>query len=90
MPSFEKISNSYGIKYTRITDQNNIHELVLKVLEEDDPVVCEVMMLHTHDTLPRNSTYKKEDGTFIALPMEDLLPLLDREEFNANMNIADD
>ena len=90
LPSFEKISNSYGIKYARISDQNNIHEQVLEVLEEDGPVVCEVMMLHTHETLPRNSTYKREDGTFIALPMEDLLPLLDRKEFNANMKIADD
>jgi len=90
LPSFEKISNSYGIKYFRITDQDNIYEQVQEVLDEDGPVVCEVMMLHTHETLPRNSTHKREDGTFIALPMEDLLPLLDREEFNANMKIADD
>ena len=47
-------------------------------------------MPHSQESFPRNSTYKKEDGSFISLPMEDLLPLLDRDEFNENMKIAND
>ena len=31
-----------------------------------------------------------KDGSFISLPMEDLLPLLDRDEFNENMKVGDE
>ena len=48
------------------------------------------MMLDTHESLPRNSTHKREDGTFVSLPMEDLLPLLDRDEFEKNMSVSDE
>jgi hypothetical protein len=45
------------------------------------------MMLDAHETLPRNSTHKREDGTFVSLPMEDMLPLLTRDEFEENMGV---
>jgi acetolactate synthase I/II/III large subunit len=34
---------------------------------------------------PRISSFQKEDGTMESRPMEDLWPLLDREEFGKNM-----
>ena len=90
LPNFEKITNSYGIKYDRIESHNNIEENIQKVLDEKGPVVCEIIMPYSQESFPRNSTYKKEDGSFISLPMEDLLPLLDRDEFNENMKVGDE
>jgi acetolactate synthase-1/2/3 large subunit len=35
--------------------------------------------------LPKISSYKKEDGTIVSKPLEDLYPFLEREEFLSNM-----
>ena len=90
LPEFEKVVKSYGLKYSRVENQKDIHSKIQRVLDMDGPVVCEIMMLHTHESLPRNSTHKREDGTFISLPMEDLLPLLPRDEFEENMSIVNE
>jgi len=88
LPDFEKIAKSYGLTYCKIGSQEQIHKEVQSVLDITGPVVCEIMMLDVHETLPRNSTHKREDGTFVSLPMEDLLPLLPRDEFEENMSVS--
>ena len=90
LPKFQKIASSYNIKYYKLDNHNNIESNIQQILNEEGPVLCEVIMPHSQESFPRNSTYKKEDGTFISLPMEDLLPLLDRDEFNKNMSIIND
>jgi len=90
LPEFEKVAKSYNIKYVKIKNHKNIHQEIQRVLDADGPVVCEVMMLHTHISLPRNSTYRKEDGSFAARPMEDMIPLLPREEFEENMAVINE
>ena len=90
LPDIKKIANSYGIKYHRLDNHENIIENVKDILNHPGPSICEVMMLHTHESLPRNSTHKREDGTFVSLPMEDLLPLLPRDEFEENMSVGND
>ena len=88
LPEFKKVCKSYGIPYTSVCNHQDLHKNVEKILETQGPIVCEVMMQHTHQSLPRNSTYKGEDGKFVALPMEDLIPLLPREEFEENMRVG--
>lgn len=88
LPDFEKIAKSYGLNYCQISSQKEIHKEVQGVLDLDGPVICEIMMLDTHETSPRNSTHKRDDGTFISLPMEDLIPLLPRDEFEENMSVS--
>ena len=90
LPNIKKIANSYEIKYFKLNNHNDIVNNVETILNYDGPSICEVVMLHTHESLPRNSTHKREDGTFISLPMEDLLPLLPRDEFEENMSVSDD
>ena len=90
LPSIKKVVEAFGINYCRLDNHTNIVENVRNIIDQEGLVVCEVMMSHEHVTLPRNTTHKKEDGTFISLPMEDLLPLLDRKEFEANMSVSRD
>ncbi len=90
LPDIKRVAFSYDLRYHRLDNQKDIVENVRNILETPGPAICEVMMYHTHESLPRNSTYKKEDGTFVSLPMEDLLPLLPREEFEENMSVSKD
>jgi len=85
LPSIEKIAHSYNIEYCKVESHNNVRNNIQNVLESNGPVICEIMMLETHATMPRTSTYKDSDGNFVSAPMEDLYPFLPRDEFKENM-----
>lgn len=90
LPDIEKVAFSYDLKYHKLENHENIVQKVRNILSEPGPSICEVIMLHTHQSLPRSSAYKGKDGKFVALPMEDMLPLLSREEFEENMKVGDE
>jgi acetolactate synthase I/II/III large subunit len=50
-------------------------------------VLCELMMDPFEMLGPKVSSYKKDDGSIVSKPLEDLYPFLDREEFLSNMLI---
>jgi acetolactate synthase I/II/III large subunit len=84
-PSLEKIAYAYGIKYFRINNTQEIDEVLEKVLDFPKAVICEVMCLTDQEIIPTVASYRKEDGTMVSKPLEDMYPFLDREEFHNNM-----
>jgi acetolactate synthase-1/2/3 large subunit len=87
LPDTLKIAAAYGLSTVQIQDHSHIRERVRQVLEQDGPVVCEVMISPHQVTAPRLSSMQREDGTIVSKPLEDLWPFLNREEFQANMLI---
>ena len=49
------------------------------------PVVVEVICPEFQEVVPNVSALKKDDGSMISKPIEDMYPFLSREEFLANM-----
>jgi acetolactate synthase-1/2/3 large subunit len=87
IPDMLGLAKVYGFSTFRITNNAEAEEKMATILNEPGPVFCEVM-LSPHETLgPKVSSYKKEDGTIISKPLEDLAPFLPREEFRCNMII---
>lgn len=86
-PNIEKISQAYGLKYFKISNSQDVELVIDQVLAYDGPVVCEVICLRNQEIVPTVSSYKKEDGTMVSKPMEDMYPFLSRDEFLANMII---
>lgn len=84
-PDSQKIANAYGIKFFRAGSNNELDEIIKSVLEYDGPVICEIMSPRDQLIIPTVSSIKKEDGTMVSKPLEDMYPFLDREEFLANM-----
>ena len=89
LPSIELIAKSYGLPFFKATSQSSVRECVKKVLDLKFPAICELIVDPSHVTLPKASVKKKEDGSFTTLPMEDLAPFLDREEFRENLLIKE-
>lgn len=89
MPSLKKIANAYGIKYSKISGKDNLRNSVSKVLRMKGPVLCEVMVDPDKSLLPKLASYKKADGSMVSRPLEDLYPLLPREEFRKDMLIKE-
>ena len=89
MPPIELIAKSYGLPFFKATSQSSLKACVKKVLDLKSPAICELIVDPSHVTLPKASVKKKEDGSFTTLPMEDLAPFLDREEFRENLLIKE-
>lgn len=86
-PSIKKIAKAYGIKYVCIDGYDDMDEKILKILKSKTAVLCEVICDDTQKVSPCSASKVNADGTIQALPLEDMYPFLDRQEFNENMII---
>jgi len=77
-PSFNKISNAYGINYTEIKNNKEIDKVLKKVLNSKKPEFVNVIIDPNQKIIPKLQFGK---------PIEDLSPLLSRSEFKKNMII---
>ena len=77
-PNFKKISEAYGIRHTLIRSNNEIKNKMKKVFLTNKPEFIEVMLKPDQKIIP-----KLQFGN----PIEDLSPLLPRNEFQRNMII---
>ena len=76
-PDFIKISEAYGIKALKITDENQLVELKEK-LNDDESYFIEVELKNMTYVIPKLG---------MGRPIEDQEPLLDRKELEDNMLI---
>ena len=87
-PDTIKIAQAYGFKTFKIETQKNLGKEIQKVLNENGPVVCEIMLSHEEKMQPKLSSEIKPDGRMVSKPLEDMFPFVDREEFKNNMIIT--
>ena len=84
-PDSMKIADAYGIKGVRISSVDEIDEKIKEVLNYEGPVICDVMTQEWQLLIPRVSSEKLKDGTFVSRDYEDMFPFLSREEFLSNI-----
>ena len=88
LPDLSRVADCWQIPFTRIADQRSLREQVQNVLDAPGPAICNVTVIPDEDRLPRITSKILKDGSMRSTPLEDLFPLLDREEFRANMLIS--
>lgn len=72
LPDTCKVASAYGLKAVRITNQKNLRRDVIKILETDGPVVCELLIDPDLQTAPRISSTVKPDGSIVSKPLEEI------------------
>lgn len=85
LPDTKKIADAYGIKYFKLEKSATLEKDLEKIMAFKGPVVCEVMCIEDDVVIPTASSKKREDGTMVSKPLEDMFPFLDRKEFLENM-----
>jgi acetolactate synthase-1/2/3 large subunit len=83
-PDMKKIAKAYGINYIRIS---RLGELVAKLDELkslEGPVICEVITPSRQMLIPRVASKKRDDGSMVSMPYDDMFPFLPREEHEKN------
>ncbi|MFH1582132.1 MAG: thiamine pyrophosphate-dependent enzyme, partial [Pseudomonadota bacterium] len=89
-PDFSKLADLYDLKYYRIDSTAQMRQVIDKVLSCTGAAICEVVLNNNYIFAPKLSSEKKPDGRIVSKPLEDLSPLLPRDEFKDNMMISDD
>lgn len=87
-PDFEKLAASFNVNYLRIDLNEGLAEGIAKAFADDQPWLVELMVSKKQQRF-RASSYRKQDGTLASRPMEDMDPLLSREELERNMTMFD-
>lgn len=85
LPALDKICHAYGLVYRKIEHNKDVAEQIIETLHVNAPEVIEVVVDPNKHLMPKLGSYIKSDGTMASRPLEDLVPLLDRAEFQANM-----
>lgn len=78
-PDFVKVAKAYGLATEQIKNHQELKRKIKKVLTFKGPIVCEVLVPHDSKLIPKLS---------FGNPIEDLSPLLPRDEFAKNIIIG--
>ena len=84
-PDFSKVAAAFGLQSFQIRTWDDFERVIPQVQAYDGPLICEVFMHPEQLFVPKLSLAVQEDGTLVSPPLEDLSPLLPREELAAAM-----
>jgi acetolactate synthase-1/2/3 large subunit len=79
-PDFQKVTRAYGIDTEEISTHEDLNKIIRNVLNHKGPILCDIKVRHGEQILPK---------LVFGRPIEDLAPLLPREEYEANMKFDD-
>lgn len=83
-PDFVRVAQAYGISTETIRDHSEIDAKLELVLTSKEAVLCVVKLDESQKLIPKLVAIKTEDG-YVSKPIEDMIPLLPRDEFMENM-----
>ena len=86
-PDFKKIANAFNMKYFYIKTWNDFNKNISKILKQKKPMIIDVMMDPEQNFHPKLSTSKNIKNIIVSPPLEDLSPLLSRDELAKSMII---
>lgn len=85
IPPIENIARAYGLPYYCIHNDEEIEEVLQKVMADDAPALCEIIGSIRFDEIPKSMTIANPDGTFTSSQLENLYPFVSETEQKENM-----
>lgn len=89
-PNLKKIATAYGIKYFCINNNDEMLDIISKIITLSEPCICEVMLSKVQITEPKVSSQRLENGEMISATLENMSPFLSEEELRENMIVKED
>ena len=87
-PDFSKVAKAFGIPSFQIRTWEDVYTIIPQVQSIKGPVICEVFTHPEQPFVPKLSLVQQKDGSIISPPLEDLSPLLSRDEMRKHMLIG--
>jgi acetolactate synthase-1/2/3 large subunit len=87
-PDFVALAKVFGWDAFRIDDVADLADGIERALAHDGPLLVDVTLVEDEALFPKSAALPQPDGSMRSMPLEDMSPLLSREEFRANMIVA--
>ena len=84
-PNYQKIAQSHKIRYVKISNNKDLNLKIKKVLSDNKPVICELMIDPDQEQMPKAINKRMPDGKSVATKYEDMYPFLSSKEIKENM-----
>jgi acetolactate synthase-1/2/3 large subunit len=85
LPDFVAVAQALGLPAFSITDAADLAPGIAKVLAHEGPILCDIHVTPNESLWPKAIAVPQPDGTMLSMPLEDMTPLLPREELRAQM-----
>lgn len=77
MPNISKVAGAYGFKTYCIKNNQELDELLPEIMKDDEPMLCELMVLPEETVSPRVKAIVGENGKMVSGPLEKMWPYLE-------------
>jgi acetolactate synthase-1/2/3 large subunit len=85
LPNFSELLPAFGYDYFNLKDNKDTDNTIKVFLNHNKPAVLEVFMDPEQGFLPKVKGVKKEDNTILPSPIEDMSPLLSKQQLEDSM-----
>jgi len=85
IPDFVAVAQALGLPAMRITDASELDAGIAHTLAQPGPFICDIHVTPNESLWPKAIAVPQPDGTLLSMPLEDMTPLLPREELRAQM-----
>ncbi len=89
-PNLERLAAVYELPYVCSTQLQEVERHQCQVSATVGPVVWEVRLTLDYSFEPKLSSRRLPDGRMVSMPLEDMAPFLERDEFLSNMLVPAD
>lgn len=87
-PDFSALAKAWGIPAYQIRTWDDVDTMIPEIQQAKGPLICEVFMDPHQLFLPKLSLAARPDGTIVSPPLEDLSPLVPRDELREHMIVG--
>ena len=84
-PNYKDIAKSHRINYSSISGEKNLKLNIKKVLSGNKPSICELIMDHEQEQMPKAINKRLPNGKTIPTKFEDMYPFLSPNEIKESM-----
>ena len=85
IPDLLDVARTFGWDAFRISDAADLSSGLQRALAHKGPLLVDVELVADEALFPKSAALPQPDGSMRSMPLEDMSPLLPREEFRANM-----
>ena len=87
-PDFLQVAAAFGIRATKLENFEDAPAVISDTLSGDGPVICVVYTDPEQIFVPKLSLSVDSEGKLVSPPLEDLAPLLPREQLGREMLVG--
>lgn len=77
VPNIINVAQAYGFKTIKISDNQELDKLLPVVMQDDEPIVCELMVSPDETVSPRVKAIVGENGKMESGPLEKMWPYIE-------------